>query len=45
VIERLLQADDVAPSAAEEVALFDPNAPDFVAPIPPTDDPPVEDST
>ena len=35
VIERLLQADDVAPVAAEEVALFDQDAADLIAPVPP----------
>ena len=37
VIDRLLQADDVAPVAAEELALFDQEAADLVAPVPPGD--------
>jgi hypothetical protein len=35
IIERLLEADDVPPLAAEEVALFDRNAVDLIAPLPP----------
>jgi oligopeptide/dipeptide ABC transporter ATP-binding protein len=38
VIERLLQADDVPPVAAEEVALFDRDAAELSAPLPPDDD-------